>query len=133
VYALAAIAAEGATSAQARYWFTGEGWPDAVAVAVDLDDARERFVDVVTTIVDGVEGGCFPAVPGARSYDWRTQRESHESCRYCDFDDLCPVDRGTVWERKSGADAYVPFHELTLEVPDDDLPDDDAPDGEVAS
>ncbi len=119
VYALAALQRDDAESAQAHYWFTGEDWPEALEVHVDLDDARDRFVEVVGIIVDGVEQGCFPANPGARSYDWRSQRETHESCRHCDFDDLCPVDRGTVWERKSEGPGYDTFHDLAYEVDED--------------
>ncbi len=120
VYALAALQRDGAESARAHYWFTGEEWPDALGVHVDLDGARDRFVDVVGTIVDGVEGGCFPANPGERSYEWRAQRETYESCRHCDFDVLCPVDRGTVWERKSEGPAYAPFHDLANDAADEE-------------
>jgi len=119
VYALAAAEGEGAEEAKAYYWFTGEPWPEAL-VGVDLDDARDRFVDVVGTIVGGVESGCFPAYPGERSYDFRSQRETFENCRYCDFDELCPGERGTLWDRKHEERAFEPFLSLGLEAADDE-------------
>lgn len=118
VYALAAAAREGVDDAQAYYWFTGADPADAL-LGVDLEVARERFVDVVGTIVDGVEGGCFPAYPGPRDWDHTTRRESFESCRYCDFDQLCPVDRGTVWDRKCEDPAFDGYLALELADPDD--------------
>jgi RecB family exonuclease len=123
VYALAAIGREGAERATALYWFTGEHG-DTPFVGVDLDEARDRFVDVVGTIAAGVEGGCFPAVPGERTFDPRAQRETFESCRYCDFDKLCPVDRGTMAERKTDDPANLPFRSLRLpEAGPDETPD----------
>jgi hypothetical protein len=114
VYALAARAQEGTDDAVAAYWFTRET-PEHALVPVSLDRAEDRFVEVVTTIVDGMAGGCFPADPGERAWDWRAQRETWESCQWCEFDRLCPVDRGAAWERIRDDDATAPYLELELD------------------
>ena len=76
----------------------------------------------MTTIVDGIAAGSFPAYPGERSFDHRVMRESWEECRYCEFDRLCPVDRGTAWERIADDEAVAPFLSLGLPEPDDEEP-----------
>ena len=60
----------------------------------DADDARVR--EVLDTIVSGIEGGVFPAYPGG----WNNFFNTFDNCRYCDFDRLCPRDRGTHWQAK---------------------------------
>ena len=122
VYALAAKDRERAERATAFYWYIGDHG-DTPFVGVDLDEAHERFVEVVGTIAAGIEGGCFTAVPGERTYNPRAQRETFESCAFCDFDRLCPVDRGTMAERKQDDPANLPFRNLRLPEPDE------APDG----
>ncbi|MEX2254778.1 MAG: PD-(D/E)XK nuclease family protein, partial [Acidimicrobiia bacterium] len=122
VYALAARAREGTDDAIAAYWFTRFDLDDAL-LEVSLVEAEERFVDVVGTIVDGAGRGCFPAVPGDRAWNHIVQREVWETCRFCDFDRLCPVDRGTAWGRIRDDEAAAPFRALELpdEVPELDL------------
>ena len=83
-----------------------------------LDTAEERFVEVVGTIVDGISAGCFPGNPGDRDWDHRAMREAWSTCKWCDFDRLCPVDRGSVWERVRADPDTVPF--LGLRVSDDE-------------
>ncbi len=60
---------------------------------------RERFVDVLQTIVDGIDHGAFPAVPG----EWSNFFSTHDNCRYCEFDVICPADRGEHAEVKVDA------------------------------
>lgn len=115
VYALAARAADGTDEAIAAYWFTAE--PDAPLVEVALEDAEARFVDVVSTIVEGMRAGCFPAYPGERRWDHRAMREAWEMCWSCEFDRLCSVDRGVAWERVATDAASAPFRALW---PDED-------------
>jgi len=114
VYALAARAREGGDEAIAAYWFTRDE-PDDALLQVSLDDAEDRFVDVVGTIVEGIGDGCFPAVPGIRDWDWRSSREVWSSCRWCEFDRLCSVDRGAAWDRVAFDSATDPFHALALD------------------
>jgi len=83
----------------AAFWLIEKPAKDAI-VSVTLDvAARRRFIDVATAIVDGIEAGSFPAVPG----EWNTWRRTHEACTYCDFNTVCPVDRGEQAEAKSEA------------------------------
>jgi RecB family exonuclease len=133
VYAHAAEALDPTTRASAFYWYTASEAKDAL-VGHDLDDCRERFTDVVTTIVDGIDAGCFPAYPGEPRWQPNERRDSFHNCGYCPYDRLCPADRFSAWERTIGDDAVAPF--LALDLPDDDQsdddqPDDDQPDGEA--
>jgi hypothetical protein len=75
-------------------------------------DRRERFVDVLGTIVDGIEGGVFPVDPG----EWNIWRGTHEMCAYCEFDAVCSRDRGEQAEAKVDAPALRVRHALIAEV-----------------
>ena len=88
------------STAEAYYWHTsakGEfkriGYPWT-------QDRHERFVEVVGTIVDGIERGDFPPNPG----DYSAHHGTFANCAYCPFDDVCPVDRDEEYEQavKSG-------------------------------
>jgi ATP-dependent helicase/nuclease subunit B len=99
LYAEAVSQHLGAGEVHSQYWMvdkgerlTRHGYPWTSA-------RRTRFVDVVRAIVDGIEQGVFPALPG----DWDSWRGTHENCTYCDFDDLCPRDRGDHAENKVAA------------------------------
>ena len=124
VYALAARQQEGGDEAIAAYWFTREEEPEDALLRVSLDEAEDRFVEVVGTIVDGIDTGCFPAYPGERAWDVGASRESWSTCRFCEFDRLCAVDRGVAWDRVSGDAATAPFHALAIDDSLDDAPDD---------
>ena len=77
------------------------------------DDRRPASSTCVTAIVDGIEAGVFPAVPG----EWNTWRRTHETCTYCDFDRVCPRDRGEQAEAKVDAPAAAaPVRPSTWEV-----------------
>jgi RecB family exonuclease len=119
VYAAAARAHTGIGEISTYYWYTTEEGRDAALAGFELDEALEaRFATVVGSIVDGIEHGCFVAVPGAREWDFRGRRETHANCLFCPYDRICPPDRSTAWERKGDDDAIAPF--LALELPDDD-------------
>jgi ATP-dependent helicase/nuclease subunit B len=99
LYAEAAHQLLGASSTEAHYWMVdpragyerrGYAW---------TDERRARFVEVLATIVEGIEGGVFPLVPG----EWDSWRGTHSSCAYCDFDRLCVRDRGEQAEAKVDA------------------------------
>jgi len=113
VYATAAQALTGATEAEAYYWYTGAEEPPSEENGFALDAARRRrFVEVVDTIVDGVDQGCFPAVPGEGGYNPSAFTETFEHCFSCPYDRLCPADRATAWERKEEDDALTPYESL---------------------
>ncbi len=95
VYAEAVTQHFGTDSAHAYYWHTstrGEfkrpGYPWNA-------ERRERFVEAVTTIVDGIERGDFPPNPG----DYNPFYGSFSNCNYCPFTRICPVDRDEEFEQ----------------------------------
>ncbi len=99
LYSEAAIQQLGARTAEAYYWIVdlGQGFDRR---GYDWDEPRRRrFVEVVEAIVDGIEAGVFPMVPG----DWNGWRQTNENCTYCDFDQVCPRDRGDQAEAKIAA------------------------------
>jgi RecB family exonuclease len=130
IYGLAAATADpehDVEDVHAYYWYTQADTLDEAREGYRLDDSvRARFVDVVDTIVDGIDRGCFPASPGDRDFDVRVRREAFRNCLYCPYDRLCPLDRGSAWERQSSDEAMEPFLRLQ---PDDES--DDGPDGEL--
>ena len=76
-------------------------------------ERRQRLIDVVTTIVDGIDAGIFPAVPG----EWNNFRNTHENCTYCEFDRVCSRDRGEHAEAKVGAPELRIRERLLPEAP----------------
>ena len=100
VYSLAARhLVPGATQVRAAYWFTtnrGEfQFFPRTYFDIDHEETAERFRFGVSTIVEGIRAGVFPANPGASG-----DRGQPENCRFCDFDSLCPSRRIEIWERK---------------------------------
>ncbi len=118
IYAHAAQARWGANETSAFYWYTRIADESALVEFPVDDEHRTRFIDVVTTIVDGIDGGCFVAYPGPRDWDWRVQRETYANCIFCPYDRVCPPDRLGAWERKEADGVVVPFHGLELAAPD---------------
>jgi len=79
---------------RAGYWFVGTR-AEPTWITVDAD-VRARFGDVVTTMVDGIEAGLFPANPG-----WTPDEPGPRvHCRSCAFSAMCPPRRGEEWDRK---------------------------------
>jgi RecB family exonuclease len=116
VYALAALDQTGARLAEAYYWFTGPASFDAPTAGYPFGvDVRARFEEVLTLVVDGIDQGCFPAVPGEPGFDWRVQRDQFENCRYCPYDRVCPLDRGAAWTKKATDPDTAPYRALTPE------------------
>ena len=101
VYAEAARQRRSVAHAEGRFWLVEAEPSKAVAGRSWDDDDRQRFVDVVRTIVDGVESGAFAAIPG----DWDTFRQTNTNCAHCEFDGLCPVERGEHADAKSAETA----------------------------
>lgn len=100
IYSLAAQQGlQSAQSVSAAYWFATARGNFALApsapVRIDDENVRKRFDEGVSTILNGIRSGVFPANPGPPSWG------SFQNCGYCDFDSLCPSRRKTLWERKS--------------------------------
>ncbi len=117
LYAEAVRARLGGGDMEAYYWlatsdggFARRGYPWT-------GERRERFLQVLETIVDGVEAGTFPGVPGQYDSFFR----SHDNCSHCAFDDLCPRDRDDHAEAKVAApELAVLARLLPPEPPDPD-------------
>jgi hypothetical protein len=114
VYAYAARAAYGATGAnvEAYYWFVGRGRDERVGYQVDAD-VDLAFTAAVRTIVDGIEGGVFPAWPDEPA------PSPFIGCRYCDPDGMGTTDRWRERRRKSEAPELEGFLSLSAPSPVD--------------
>lgn len=116
VYAYAARAAYGAagTRVEAYYWFVGRGQNLRIGYEVD-HDVDAVFAKTLRTIVDGIEGGVFPAEPPSPA------PTPFVRCRFCDPDGMGTTDRWREWERKFAAPELQGFRSLS--VPDEPAPD----------
>ena len=94
IYAAAVRQRYALDDVEAGYWFT-RTIDDPIGSLFD-EEADARVREVLDTIVSGIEGGVFPAYPAG----WNNFFNTFENCRYCDFDRLCPRDRGAQWEAK---------------------------------
>jgi ATP-dependent helicase/nuclease subunit B len=119
VYALAMGRLDPEAEVHAYYWYVRASAADTLK-GITLDGpTRAEFVDKLTTIVDGVGDGVFPAFPDEPRQDGRG-RETWENCCYCPFDRVCPPARDEVWKQKRDDAALVQFRALADPVPDDD-------------
>ena len=108
VYGEAARQRYGADQGEGYYWFISRkgGYKP---IGYVLDDARqERVQSALATIADGMAAGRFPARSGPHEWYWN----SHQNCRFCPFDRLCPRDRHDEWEATSSVEELAPYREL---------------------
>jgi ATP-dependent helicase/nuclease subunit B len=109
VYAYAARAAYGGpdTVVEAYYWFVGRGKNQRFGYDVDgpVDDV---YAETMRTIVDGIEGGVFPALPTEPA------PTPFVPCDYCDPDGMGTADRWREWERKYDAPELAGLRRLSL-------------------
>ena len=79
---------------------------------VTLEEATEHFRPVISTIIDGIRSGAFPAHPGERNRF--NDASSWDNCRYCAYDDVCSSNRLISWDRKKTSpvlEGYVAMSE----------------------
>jgi len=121
IYALAAQAyLDWGGPIHARYWLLSWGRAqDSFFCTLD-DRLLGRLREIVSNIVDGIEAGAFPGVPGGETF--RRSGPTFENCRYCDFDRLCPSDRDRRWSIVREAREAAPIVALGR-PPGDDLRD----------
>ncbi len=105
VYAEAARQRFNTEEAEAYYWFTSTRGGFARAGYPWTFERRERFLDVVETIVDGIERGEFPANPG----EYNTFYGDFQNCGYCPFSRICPTDRDAELERAIASGSLVEY------------------------
>lgn len=99
LYAEAANQLLGGVDTSSHYWMVNDAARYARHGYQWDDERRARFVEAVTAIVEGIDSGVFAAAPG----EWDSWRQSHEQCRFCEFDAVCPVDRGEQAQAKGAA------------------------------
>jgi ATP-dependent helicase/nuclease subunit B len=114
LYGLAAQAEfDPAAPVAAGYWYiSSKGKWKRVFIPID-EQIRERFMQSLGLIASGIAGGVFPANPGKEDF------HSFESCRYCDYDRICPSDRDRAWQRLQHAPALRGYLELSTPPPAD--------------
>jgi RecB family exonuclease len=111
LYGLAARERMAAPDAEVevRYWFITDG--GRVIGHPLSDQVLERFDHVLTTIVDGIEHGLFPARPPKDSYGI--------GCDYCDPDGLGTKSRTDLWKRKRHDPRLDDYRRLIDDLPGD--------------
>jgi len=95
-------------SVEAYYWFVEQSGKTAWRGGPVDEAVQERFEDVVATLVEGIEGGDFPANPGEEAFRGPTH------CGFCDFQRVCPSSRVDLWEgvrRDPALERYVELAE----------------------
>jgi RecB family exonuclease len=112
IYAEAAKAELEVDEVEAYYWMISGrgGW--AKPGYAWTEERRQRFLDVAEAIVDGIESGVFPALPG--EYD--SFFGSHENCGFCEFNRVCPRDREDHQRAMADAPELSVLERLQLRV-----------------
>jgi ATP-dependent helicase/nuclease subunit B len=111
VYALAMGAGAPAAEVRAFYWSTRGRGVEALA-GITLDDTtRDQLDEKVSTIVDGIGAGVFPAFPDKPRQDGRG-RDTWVNCCYCAYDRVCAPARDDDWTRKRDDPAVARFRGL---------------------
>jgi hypothetical protein len=89
LYGLAARSRIGDGPVRAAYWFVSAKG-NFTPAAYELDQpVLDRFGEVVSVLVDGIDTGMFPARPG----------KNESNCTYCSFQAMCPGNRQDAWAR----------------------------------
>lgn len=109
LYSEAAQQRLGGGAASAYYWMVDERAGFVPHGYRWTDDRRARFVELLGSMVDGIEQGVFPLVPG----DWDAFQGFHDNCRFCQYDPVCPADRGPQAEAKVDAPQLAVRRTLT--------------------
>ncbi len=94
-YAEAAAAQRGVDRSSAWYWFLKPGHTGTQIGYEIGPEHRRLFRETLRVLVDGVQGGLYPARSGP--HEWFVG--TNANCGYCDFDRICPADREDEWER----------------------------------
>ncbi len=126
LYGLAVQPLDPDATVEASYWFTRDTSEDAIVGFTVDATARERLVDVVGVIGEGVASGTFPAYPGKDDW-WRGPTRCYKV--RCDYTRLCPADRVRRFERRRGDAALAGLLSLVEEPDAPDGSPDEADDG----
>jgi ATP-dependent helicase/nuclease subunit B len=117
VYALAMAGDDRKADVHAYYWST-RAFDKGALAGIELDEPTvEQFTDNVSTIVEGIGAGVFPAFPDKPRQDGRG-RETWENCCYCPFDRVCAPARDDDWTRKRSDPVVTRFRQLADPPPE---------------
>lgn len=119
LYAEAARQRLGGDAASAYYWMLEAPADNAMLGYEWTPERRARFLDLIAAMVDGIDNGVFPMVPG----DLDTYHNAHGNCRFCAFDRVCPSDRALHAEAKVDAPQLAVRRGLL--PPEQESPEDD--------
>ena len=99
VYTAAARQIHPEADIRASYSFPLSDDPARVGRPYTERDDLEQFHITLRRILGMARAGTFPATPDGGG--------EYSSCRFCDFNRLCPTRRRQIWERKGRLDAAV--------------------------
>jgi len=88
-----------AKNISAAYWMVSFKGNYQVIPSEPLNyiDIKDAFKSILTKITRGISSGLFPANPGIRE----------TNCTFCDYNSICPTDKGFSWNRKSQRDERI--------------------------
>ena len=94
IYSKVASEMLGRPDVQSAFWFVFQSGDTRLRpkAKVWLMDAMEEFEPVLSTLVNTIRSGAFPARQGGRS--------RYNNCTYCPYDAVCTSDRLIAWDRK---------------------------------
>ena len=96
---------------EAAYWFvSSKGGFKLDEFRLDATN-EARFREVVGHIVDSIDEGWFPAVPGPPNPYFG----SSDNCRFCNYDAVCAVDRDAQYDVKLHAPEFAAYHALVVD------------------
>ncbi|MGH9045043.1 MAG: PD-(D/E)XK nuclease family protein [Acidimicrobiales bacterium] len=118
IYGLAATNFDpSARDVHTRYWLVSTERSKPSFGFKLTERVLRRLRDAVSLIIEGIESGAFPGVPGKESY--REGRPTFEQCANCDFDRICPTDRSRRWALVSDSPGLDAIRTLRSAPPDD--------------
>ena len=95
IYSKVASELLGHFDVQSAFWFVFQSGETRLRPKSKawVADAVEEFAPVLSTLVDAIRNGAFPARQGGRS-------QYNNNCTYCPYDTVCTSDRLIAWDRK---------------------------------
>ena len=100
---------------QTQYWFVTERGGFQTCGYPLEDDVLGRFLEVVATIVEGIEAGVFCDRPDGGS----TRGRFSQRCEYCNADRLGTEEQRRAWERMQGQAVLSGYRNLAEPLPQD--------------
>ena len=89
----------------ALYWFIGQKGGFKQITYEPSPEWDATFRETMLTIVQGIQAGAFPAVPGEEDEFYG----GYTNCRYCDFARICSQRRDVEFAEKSSAPGMEPW------------------------